>query len=118
MQFATCPYCHGPLVKRSTITSTPYTGAIDEWRPSTWDNCGWWKIAHYFDDSEGARSILYRSGAAGILERLSLTNIEIPMEKARRFMLSKYDARIDAGSIRFEKLVASVFENFGCCTTE
>jgi restriction system protein len=77
--------------------------------------CGWWVVSSFgqqvsaIDQQEGTEC------AWGTLRNLDLTDISIPIDELRRYLLVKYSERFNLDPRKFEEIVAGVFSDFGYC---
>lgn len=92
---------------------------------STWNNhikeinvcpiCGWWAIW------ESSSNIVLKNdrlsfnlyGTSAVLKKLSLMDIEQPIDEIRQYLLVKYEDRFTMHPRLFEETVESVFKNIG-----
>jgi restriction system protein len=75
--------------------------------------CGWWKLIN--DSIHCAkRQLWYMSFAsAGMLRKLDLTDIRLPLSDVRQYLVARYSDRFDIHPRKFEETVASVFRDLG-----
>ncbi len=77
-------------------------------------HCGWWiltkKDGYSFGSYEGSLSI---RRSCGSLKNLDLSNIEMPIEEFRQYLLARYESRFQVNPKKYEEIVAGVFSDYG-----
>jgi restriction system protein len=122
----TCPFCSSNLVSLpvpdylSRIVPTIYADCnvhdLDgtcSYSASGCEVCGWWRVVRssdywfehvFFEDVHTA---------AGSLKSLDVSDVAVPVEEVRNYLVARYDARYDVNPRVFEETVASVFQGLG-----
>jgi len=125
-----CLYCHSPLTillpdpgGLKSQSSTPFdTSSLDrQWSLAEgvgrWldfcTSCGWWVVSHHSKKYMGTDVYgrIYR--ATGSLKNLDFSNIEIPLNEIRQYLIVRYNDRFLVNPRVLEQLVASVFGDHG-----
>lgn len=77
--------------------------------------CGWWTVyrIHQGEFPRTAGIAESHSGNIGCLKELDLTDISIPLNEIRQYLLAKRESVYDVHPRRFEEIVSSVFSNLG-----
>ena len=77
--------------------------------------CGWWSVyrIHQGEYPETAGIIESHSGAIGCLKELDLSDISIPLDEVRQYILARNDSVYTAHPKLFEDVVCSVFKALG-----
>lgn len=84
--------------------------------------CGWWSVLKkdYGDFRWGLSEqerydnfVYYEYGTVAILKKLDITDISIPIEDIKQYLLAKYEYRYDIHPRKLEEIVASIFRNIG-----
>ncbi len=99
----TCPYCH----------ETPTLGI------NVCDGCGWWYINDEVEKewANGECSIAWESrhySAMASLKNLELTDLTLPLQDVRQYLVARYSDRYLVHPRKFEEVVGSIFKDFGC----
>ncbi len=77
--------------------------------------CGWWavlaetSVEGVYADEWGIQS----AGAAGVLHELDLTDIAIPLEEVRAYLVARWSSRYEVNPRLWEECVGSVFRDLG-----
>lgn len=112
----TCYYCNTNLANlRSRILDRPSlkdTGD-DVKRVDACPSCGWWVLSFSREDRIGTDWHQWIHRAAGTLRCLDVSDVALPTEELRRYLLAKYDDRLHVHPRKYEEVVASVFRDFG-----
>lgn len=121
-----CWYCSGGLRTLDRRGLNPPSAMMPgEWDVRTsillvCDICGWWFISRHiygeryeeaepFDFEPFANSWAVR----GLLRELDLSDIQLPLDEVRRYLLAKYDSRFNIDPIQLEHVVGSIFRDLG-----
>jgi len=75
--------------------------------------CGWWIISTYKDSNRGSEGAWHLYRTWGSLCNLDVSDVSIPMQELRTYLLLKYEDRFNLHPRKYEELVASVFSDFG-----
>lgn len=75
--------------------------------------CGWWSIGKSVVLHSPRQFWEQTFQAAGALRSLNVSDISIPLEEVRHFLVAKYSSRFEVHPRKFEEVVASVFQSFG-----
>ncbi|HVR98701.1 MAG TPA: restriction endonuclease [Thermoanaerobaculia bacterium] len=79
-------------------------------------SCGWWRASFLtasapFETHDGGFAYLRQS--CGVLKDLDLTDLSIPVEELRSYLIARYGDRFDVHPKRYEDIVGAVFSDFG-----
>lgn len=77
--------------------------------------CGWWKFTRSLDfvtRSTRQLDVSY-DGCFGLLKRLDVSNVDLPCEEIRRYLVANYIDRFHVNPRKFEEVVGSVFRSLG-----
>lgn len=78
--------------------------------------CGWWTVIHNYCENGhvcGEPNIYEDYGASAVLKKLDLTDISLPIDDVRQYLLVKYENRYTMHPRLFEETVAFAFRNAG-----
>ena len=77
--------------------------------------CGWWKygVKRLWPTKKGEPEIKEVEIRYGLLKELSLSDITLPIEEVRRYLMANYESRFGVHPRLFEEVVASVFKDEG-----
>lgn len=79
--------------------------------------CGWWKATDFYDREIrvtlpfAIRRVV--EGAAGSLRELDLSDLNLPLDEVRKYLVAKYKSRFEMNPRLFEHTVGSVFRSLG-----
>ncbi len=111
-----CPFCATSLTNLgNSATRSPYSYTASAKIIDICAICGFWRIRQDFKSSKGTRDEYYTSvhAATATLRELDLSDISVPLQEARTYLVAKYDARFEMHPRLFEETVASVFKDLG-----
>jgi restriction system protein len=75
---------------------------------------GWWVAVHKWGYAYGTyEGSININRAAGLLRTLDLSDISLPVDDLKRYLLARYNERLILNPKRFEDIVAGVFADFG-----
>lgn len=78
------------------------------------NKCGWWRIIKDVTVSAKVSQLWqFFYGTAGLLKKLDLHNIDIPINEISKYLLAKYEARFSLHPKLFEDVTGQVFKNLG-----
>jgi restriction system protein len=113
-----CAYCCAPL-RRIGPAGFPES-ALDGTALSVrvCDQCGWWTVERtdgvVLDrGSRPARWLSSTRYAWGCLKPLDVSDLHVPLDELRSYLIAKYGERFHLNPRRFEHVVASVFSDSG-----
>jgi len=72
--------------------------------------CGWWIVRRHNYHGDGTFGDVF--ALYGALRNLDLTDISIPINQLRAYLILKYEERFNVRPRRFEEIVAGVFSDF------
>lgn len=83
--------------------------------------CGWWSVfkKDYGDRWKSSEQeqyddfTYYEYGSIAVLKKLDVSDITIPIEDTKQYLLAKYKYRYDVHPRKLEEVVASIFRNVG-----
>jgi restriction system protein len=94
-----------PIIKLHTISQVTV---------GTCQLCGWWNIQQTVEEKiDKYTSQIYERGSYGILKKLELNDISIPLNIVRDYLVVNYESRFDVNPIYLEHIVGSVFSDHG-----
>ena len=114
-----CPYCRSSALLRAGNLASPYGFKGMNTREVgllTCPSCGWWSVlslngmAPCGSHDGGFVSLRQASGA---LRHLDLTDLSIPTNELRSYLVAKYDDRFRVHPRAYEEIVGGVFADFG-----
>jgi len=109
-----CIYCRGSLLRlpAESFEVPPKRLFL---QLSICSACGWWTVYRVHQNEFPRTSGIMESYSAtiGSLKELDLTDISIPLDIVRQYLLAKQDAIFDVHPRVLEEVVCSVFKNFG-----
>lgn len=127
-----CCYCGTPVraldARHRGGTGSGSSMIAAEWHSESdsllvCDLCGWWCVTHdvrgeafgIARDGEPEDLEFYEQGdqVVAVLKKLDLSNVELPLDELRRYLIARYSERCEIGPTRFEDVVASVFRDLG-----
>lgn len=127
-----CPFCKArPESAHNKITAEPSMidrrGPVDfhanpSERPTVQEtvavckSCGWWVASKYIYSPSSIRPFEgtdTHMGACASLRELDLTDINIPIQEARDYLIGRYEDRFDVHPRKFEEVVCDVFRSLG-----
>jgi restriction system protein len=114
-----CVYCNEPMriLAGSHLPSTLIKGMREHVAALRGCSaCGWWNVSsvlaeapyHYYD----AGYVELRQ-VSGVLRNLDLTDLSIPTNELRSYLVARYSDRFDVHPRKYEEIVAGVFSDFG-----
>jgi restriction system protein len=75
--------------------------------------CGWWAISFKYEKDLGLDWEGRALWAAGTLRKLDLTDITIPIEDLKRYLVARYADRFDLHPKTYEDIVGGLFRDHG-----
>lgn len=109
-----CLYCRSrmtDLCRKSTIIE-PMVDKV-----GTCPVCGWWRYLrverNHYSTSYGTYSSEVTSGAYGVLKNFSLADVSLPIAELRRYLIARFEARLDIHPRLLEEIVGAVFRDAG-----
>lgn len=84
--------------------------------------CGWWSVFkkeyggfgwEFSEQKQYDDFVYYEYGTIAILKKLYITDIAIPLEDIKQYLLAKYECRYNIHPKKLEEIVASIFKNVG-----
>ncbi|HEX8664311.1 MAG TPA: restriction endonuclease [Beijerinckiaceae bacterium] len=115
-----CPYCSTPLQRLSKERRNHKGEDIDDLALEVCQTCGWWKAVRetqrwgpYSDYLKMAKCVYEKFCGVGALRNLDLTDVSLPVNEVRSFLLSRYESRYSIDPFLFEKTVGAVFKDLG-----
>lgn len=75
--------------------------------------CGGWVVRCLGDLIGVPEGFIYFAKVQGSLKNLDLSDISIPTNELRQYLLAKYDSRFYLNPKKFEDIVANIFSDFG-----
>lgn len=119
-----CVYCQGRLSrlredlgKRGACKDNHAFDEKTRTTVSVCRRCGWWRAERLVEagyvDLDGISIGKTRYGAVGALKLLDVSDIRLPIEEARDYLMARYDARFEIHPRVLEEVVASVFKDLG-----
>ena len=110
----TCRYCRRGL--RTLGSQALGSKGAGEWSQKllhVCDGCGWWVVVwdqgYAYGSYEGAINL---KRGSGLLRTLDPSDISIPLDQLRRYLLARYEDRFKLNPKRFEDIVGGVFSDF------
>lgn len=76
-------------------------------------SCGWWAITWLGDGRSGPDGFFHLGRARGVLKNLDLSDISVPTNELRQYLVAKYDDRFKVHPKKFEDIVGGIFSDFG-----
>lgn len=78
------------------------------------NKCGWWRIIKDVTVSAKVWQLWqFFYGTVGLLKKLDLHNIDVPINEISKYLLAKYEARFSLHPKLFEDVTGQVFKNLG-----
>jgi restriction system protein len=113
---AACSFCRTPLDRLvNRVLDRPVfkdTGDDEKWIDAC-PRCGWWVVSFKYETRMGADWHLGVRRATGTLRSLDLSNVSVPTEEVRQYLLARYTDRLNVHPRKYEDVVAEVFRDFG-----
>ena len=115
-----CIYCTSAMRRLGTRPGTfANLGKIGEWVSheisiDVCDVCGWWALYHQKSMEEGSGYSWAVFGAIPVLRSAVLTDVSVPLDEIRKYLLARYSDRFNVPWRTVEELVGAVFLNLGC----
>lgn len=75
--------------------------------------CGWWAITWFGDLTGVPEGFFHLARAQGSLRNLDLSDISVPTNELRLYLIAKYDERFILNPRKFEDIVGGIFSDFG-----
>jgi restriction system protein len=121
LESATCQYCQEPLhtTKQDLSDKITEKGQYHRANIRVCRGCGWWTLQStrsvYTENQVGGGYAAYTltKGAGGVLKRLDLSDLSIPLAELRQYLLARYSDRFSLNPRLFEEIVGGVFADFG-----
>ena len=111
-----CYYCNTDLVqlRSKVLDRSPFKDTADDVkRLDACPSCGWWVLSFSRESRVGPDWHQWIHRGAGTLRRLDVSDITVPTEELRQYLLAKYDDRLYIHPRKYEEVVASVFRDSG-----
>jgi restriction system protein len=78
--------------------------------------CGWWKGNRIHYVAEDGFTLEMESAASAVLKSLDLSDISLPIDAVRTYLVANYESRKEMHPRMFEMVVGSVFRDHGYIT--
>jgi restriction system protein len=109
-----CIYCQTPLLR---LPAQSYEKGIKRLflQLSICPHCGWWTVyrVHQNEHEQTSGFAESYSGSIGCLKELDLSNISVPLNEVRQYLLAKKDSAYNAHPRLLEEVVCSMFKDLG-----
>lgn len=118
-----CPFCSSRvdiLGEHKFVNEDIFSGMDENWvseaniRVCVCNTCGWWSVSRKVftvgPSNKRPASALF---SWPDLLQLDVSDVSIPINELRTYLLGKYNTRFMLNPRRFEEIVASIFSDFG-----
>jgi restriction system protein len=120
LEAVVCRYCQTSLV--NPHIDRGYTHAVDQNTSEVVEVkccavCGWWVIERNTSwnpaSCEPGTTDHFSFGASAVLRKLDLQDQSLPLSELRQYLAARYDDRFNIHPSALEKVVASIYRDFG-----
>ncbi|WP_222861324.1 restriction endonuclease [Seonamhaeicola marinus] len=106
------------FINETGIEEEHYNLDLNSKEFETWleycNTCGWWRVIRQFLVSAEIHQLWTMFfGCSGTLKNLDITDINIPIEEATKYLIARYDDRFSINPKLFEDVVGNVFKDIG-----